>query len=560
VDGSFQSFDRDFDWSVSFSRARVQTRYDGWNIDQKRLRNAADAVRNGAGQIVCRINAVTVTDPGCTPIDLFGRDNVTDAARSYVTVRSGRNQSSISVPYTNDQSDLLASFGGDIVRLPAGKAKFNVTYEHRWESAETDPLEADRLGLVGAGTPTPSVRGSYHTNEFAGELLVPIVGGDFTLPLIRELEVNGSYRRVSDSVAGRESVWGAGVRWSVSRDLTLRSSLSRNFRAPTLNQLLQPATVSVSTAINPCSNTAIVSGSNPSARYANCLALFSANPAYGASGTNPAGSSPAARLADFFDFGNSFARVAVTTGGNPDLSNETSRTWTYGAVFQPRFIPGLTLTADRVQINLRDALSTFTAASFLATCFDSTTQPAGICGTFTYNPDGTLATAQATTYNAGYLKYRGEIYGLDYRFAIGDALAGGRDLGTLALSVQATHNTLRVTSVTGLDLTRTDNTTALPKWVVRPEVHYINGPFRLNYSLYYIPASKINYTDTVENASVLPVAANTRHNISFEYRLKNFSFRSGINNFTDEAPSYPYSANYGDIIGRQYFVGAKVSF
>jgi iron complex outermembrane recepter protein len=390
-------------------------------------------------------------------------------------------------------------------------------------------------------------------------LLIPLLGEDFKLPLVQKLEVNGSYRLVDDSLAGKESVWGAGLRWDVFNGLTLRSSLSRNFRAPTINELIQPATLSAAVVVNPCSNTAIVSGSNPAARSANCLALFQANPGFGAIAGNP-NATAAERLAAFYDYGSAFPRVLVTTGGNPDLKNEISHTWTYGFVFQPRFIPGLTITADRVQLNLRNALSQFTAAQFLSTCFDSTTQPTDICNTVTYNSDGTLATAEATTFNAGYLKYRGEIYDVNYRFGLSSLFGGKHDMGTITLSLQATHNALRVTSVTGLDLTRLDDTTQLPSWVFHPEVHYSLGALRVNYSMFYLPAEKINYTDNVENASVLPVAANVRHNISMEYTVHQLAFRFGVNNFTDEAPSYPYSANYGDIIGRQFFFGIRAKY
>ena len=196
----------------------------------------------------------------------------------------------------------------------------------------------------------------------------------------------------------------------------------------------------------------------------------------------------------------------------------------------------------------------------LAKDFDSTVQPAGICSTFTYNADGTLATAQATTYNAGYLRYRGEIYDVDYHFNVADLLGGDADLGSLSVSVQATHNSLDVTSVTGLDRTRLDGTVVQPSWILHPQLHYSFGPLRINYSMYYRPAEKMNRTDNVENQSIIPVAGNTIHNISFDYKVDVLRFRFGINNFTDKAPSYPYSAGYGDIIGRQYFFGVNVKY
>ena len=40
--------------------------------------------------------------------------------------------------------------------------------------------------------------------EISGEVLVPIIGGDFTLPFVQSLEFDGAYRRVKHSIAGSE--------------------------------------------------------------------------------------------------------------------------------------------------------------------------------------------------------------------------------------------------------------------------------------------------------------------------------------------------------------------
>jgi iron complex outermembrane receptor protein len=96
--------------------------------------------------------------------------------------------------------------------------------------------------------------------------------------------------------------------------------------------------------------------------------------------------------------------------------------------------------------------------------------------------------------------------------------------------------------------------------VVKPSIQWVRGPIRVNYTMFYLPSEPQNYTDTVENASILPVKANIRHNISAEYRFSKYAVRFGVNNLTDEPPSFPYGAGYGDIIGRQYFLGLKASF
>ncbi|MFD2137501.1 TonB-dependent receptor [Novosphingobium resinovorum] len=43
-------------------------------------------------------------------------------------------------------------------------------------------------------------------------------------------------------------MWDAGLRWEVTDGVTLRGSRSRNFRAPTLTQLLAPTSTTIGSA------------------------------------------------------------------------------------------------------------------------------------------------------------------------------------------------------------------------------------------------------------------------------------------------------------------------
>src|SRR3546814_18268181 len=62
------------------------------------------------------------------------------------------------------------------------------------------------------------------------------------------------------------------------------------------------------------------------------------------------------------------------------------RSWTYGVVVQPSFVPGLTFTADRIEVTLDNGLTAFSPANFLSSCFDSTDYPNNsACGNFTRN-------------------------------------------------------------------------------------------------------------------------------------------------------------------------------
>src|SRR3546814_18096607 len=78
-------------------------------------------------------------------------------------------------------------------------------------------------------------------------------------------------------------------------------------------------------------------GPNPAVRLQNCQALFAANPGYG-------------DLATFQDPAENTSLALISSGGNLNLKNEISNTWTYGVFVQPSFVPGLTFTADRIEV------------------------------------------------------------------------------------------------------------------------------------------------------------------------------------------------------------------
>lgn len=568
LDGNFDVGSRNFYYSLSGSYARVDGTIRNWRIDAARFNNAIRAVRNSSGQIVCSINAdanPANDDAACAPINPFGAGNVSQAARNYVNTLAGQD-------YRNQQIDLLATIGGDVITLPAGNMKFSAAYEHRIERASFDPLPANQAGNFGAMLAEVPTSGSYYTNELSGELLVPLVGRDFTLPLVKRVDLNLAYRYVSNSLAGNESVWNVGGTWEVVSGLTLRTSRSRNFRAPTLTQLLAPSSTTQTFVMSDaCDADRINGGARPDIRRKNCLALFQANPGYGVGQVLADGSviqpgtSAAVRLANFQDPSESFANALVTSGGNPNLRNEVSNTFTYGIVIEPRFIPGLSFTADRIQVDLRDGLSNFTTEDFVNTCMDNENPSATVCNAFSRlanpqgaNPGGTIVSGTTTTFNAGIIKYRGEVYKLSYEFALAK-LVGGKDIGSLYLGVEATHNSLLTTSVTGDTFTRMDDTTQAPTWSGRFDLRYVRGPFRFTYQLAYLGRIRSQTDATIETTPFPTVSSNMTHAISAQYDFGKLTLRVGVINLTNEAPSYP-TLSYGDIIGRQIYVGAKVKF
>jgi iron complex outermembrane receptor protein len=545
AEGDFDAANRNWYWTAQASFGRVEGETSAWGAHNGRFANAIFAVGGPSGP-ACLINVdgnPNNNDAACAPINPFGAGNISPAASQYVSVLVGED-------YTNDQFDFLTTIGTSLFNLPAGEVETVFAYEHREEDADFVPFEANQQGVTGTGAMEVPQSGSYNTNELSAEILVPVLSEETGA---KALEFNGTYRYVDNSIAGSESVWSTGLRWQVVDSLTLRATLSQNFRAPTLTQLVSPQTTGLSnTGNDPCDADRINGGPNPEIRRANCEAEWAANPQYG-------------DLATFQNPSENFSLAQVTTGGNPNLRNELSDTLTYGLVFQPEFVPGFTFSADRIEIDLTDGLSAMTPQEFMFACYDSSPQPADVCATFVrasaatidYRA-GTTISALSTTFNAGVVKYEGEYYVLDYQIPIGSVFGSGES--HLSLTLDATHNARYETSVTGTSFTRLDNTVQQPDWVSRFNARWIVGPLLFSYQLYYLSDVLSGPDATIETTPHPDIASNTTHSFSLSWDISEVvTLRGGVDNFTDKEPAYP-TISHGDILGRRWFVGATARF
>ena len=555
LDGTFHWGSREYYWDVSGSVGHSDSTDHHYDEIVSHFNNAVDAVENGSGQIVCAINDAAVTDAACTPFNPFTRLLPTAnaaAVRSYVAGIFGQSQE-------DTEQDYLATLGGPLATLPGGDLQFSTTYEHRVESAQFNPTEETQLGAGPSGTLTAPASGSYQTNEFAVELEAPVIGKDFTLPAVQALDFNGAYRYVENSVAGGEGVWNVGARWTVFSGLTLRGSRSRNFRAPSLLQLFDPATTALNAVgLDPCDSREIHSGPAGGAnRLTNCEAEWAAHPTY-------------TPLASFQDLAQNFATAAITTGGNSTLKNELSDVWTYGGVLQPDFIPGLSFTADRIEIKINHALTQVLPQDILEACYDST------AAAFASNPlcngagwmrdsSGQIVAAKSTFLNAALFEYRGETYNLAYGFDLSDIWHDDKDRGHVDMNIQSTYSEKNATSILGnsiVNIAGTAQTTSDaygdPRWVTRFDLGYTLDALRVSYELFYLPSTRAAPNATIANTPYPTVGANIQHSISAQYAFdEDWTVRAGISNFTNEKPSFPL-LSYGDIIGRRYFVGLNV--
>ncbi len=388
VGGVNGTFNDDWNYEVSANYGRFKSYYETeGNYITARFANAINAVAVGPN-IVCGINADVPTandDAACVPVNLFGQGQVSPQALAYFGHTSFRNQK-------NEQFVLSGFMSGDLsdlFELPGGPVGFAVGGEYRSEKQRSafDPITASGqtfLNLSPAFTPP-----SYKIKEAFGEIRIPLLAD---VPFFQELTIEAA-ARVSDYNVGNTGTvyaYNAGLIWAPVEDIRFRASYQRSVRAPTLGDLFTlPSQTFNNVFADPCGQQNI--NQNPN-RVANCAAAgvpttqtFTAG---GVTTTEPFTNRPT-------------SGVAAANQGNQELQEERGTSFTIGAVIEPSFIPGLSVSVDYWNVEVKDVIFTLTPQTVLEQCYDN---PSGIdnpfCASVTRLANGTLA-GQRTVFHAG---------------------------------------------------------------------------------------------------------------------------------------------------------------
>ena len=304
LEGEFTAANRDFYWNVHGVSGQSTNLTTGQPIiNNTRFLNAIEAVAltqddvdtiaaagsnpiGSAGDIVCQVtrdfargdvpadqirglvsgSGVTNDDPvdvtACAPLNLFGEGAASPEALEYV-VQRGLFDSDI------EQSIYSASIGGQVFELPAGWIQASLGYEARVEKANFDVGGAVEVGL-GRAAATPRTGGKYSTDEFFGEIVVPLISEDMNIPLAKNLEFEGSLREISNTQAGDVTVFTYGGTWTPFDGLSVKGNVTESVRAPSLTELFQPIVSTFEFADDPCDSRFINDGDNAANRQANC--------------------------------------------------------------------------------------------------------------------------------------------------------------------------------------------------------------------------------------------------------------------------------------------------
>lgn len=465
--------DYDFELSLNYGRNRFTDH--GQSIDQQKFVNAVNVALVG-GRIACSLvptvtgfpaGQVPVADPACVPLNLFGEGAPSRAALDYV-LRETVSRSRL------EQFVVNANLGGSPFALFGNPAAFNLGYEHHVEKARfrPDPFLQAGLGRSVAIAPTA---GRYRLDEVFGEALLPLVTPANRLPF-SHLTLIGRLRHVASSASPGFTAWTAGGLFAPVAGIELRGNFTRSFRAPSITELHSPRGVVMTAVPDLCSPAQIGAGPAPAIRRANCAAFLARYP----------GATPLAAAT---------VTVPARSGGNPGLASEKADSFTYGAVLRPAFLPGLRLTADYLDIRVRDPIASLSVNQIAQGCFDNADfdadDPArgnAFCALIRRDDNGqVLADPQDPAVTLGYVNgKRIRMSGVQASAAyLGSLVPLGLD-GTIELGGDLFHLRRRVVDVTGIAPARSDGVIGDPRWQGQLRLRYASDRWGL--------AAQVNYT------------------------------------------------------------------
>lgn len=290
---------------------------------------------------------------GCVPLNVFGpAGSITDAMLRYAKADS-------TVRLRTTLAQVHGELNGSLPiasPLAEDKVQFAVGGEYRSYTASQSPDLLAATGDLGGAAVVSAVKGAYSVYEGFAEIDAPLIQNKRFFEM---LDLQAGVRRSQydiDAVGSPSfgtTTWKVGVNWKPVRDLKLRGNYQHAVRAPNINELFSPITTGVSRlAVDPCAGAAPLANTNLAAI---CVAQGAPASTIGAI-ENPTSS-----------------QANLTSGGNSNLKPEKSDSFTIGAVAQPHFIPGLTLSIDYYKIKITDAITSPTPADLVNACFGSIT-------------------------------------------------------------------------------------------------------------------------------------------------------------------------------------------
>jgi outer membrane receptor protein involved in Fe transport len=413
---------------------------------------------------------------------------------------------------SEQQQDLYAvNIQGEPFELWAGPLSLATGLEYRKEqvTATSDPISQARGWRSINAQP---LDGEYEVKEGFVELVLPLAKDTL---FVDTLELNAAARLTDYSTSGSVETWKVGLNYGPNTQLRLRGTVSRDIRAPNINELFSGQSQFINSITDPLTNAQ--------------------------------------------------RQTLQLTGGNPRLTPEKADTYTVGFVLEPAWWSGFRTAIDYYSIDLEDAITAFTGQQIVDGCYIA--QQTSLCSGITRDPVTNVITqVNATLINAQELETSGVDIEAAYGFEVGAAQVALRLLGTY-IDELTTVSTGISTDFAG----QTGVTGGVPHWRGNFQTTYRAGPAMLGALVRYVQGGKYNnlFVEGVDiNDNSVP--SRTYLDLFGSYEIKRGWMVFGkVNNVFDNDPPVtpnaivqPNVANsvFYDRNGRFYSLGIRFEY
>lgn len=476
---------------------------------------------------------------GCVPLNLFGEGVADPAALDWITA-DGRARSRMR------HHVVSASLNGELFELPGGAIGWAAGAEYRKEHSRSTPDEWIQQGLL-TGYPTVAPeRGSFNVKEAFAEVNLPLLRD---APLAHRLSVGGAVRFADYSTIGAATTWKADAMWAPVRDFALRGTYSQAVRAPNIVELFSPQGGTYEQIEDPCDISQLNLGPSPGNRQANCSQLLTTL------GIDPTTFEPSESAV-------ASGSIPGLLGGNPELSEETAKSWTAGFVFTPRAVPGLSVSFDWYDIRLKDAVSYVSADELAALCVDAPSLDNVFCESITRsNLTGFIDGFELLPQNVSRFTTSGADLVVNYAFTLNP------DWGRFSWQLAGGYlDELTFISMPGADVVSSRNKTYAPKYSASSDLTWSRGNWDANFGTSYFSKTRRIDAETMaaEPDYIDPryvwYKASWVHDLQVGYTMRDKGLRiyGGANNVFDAGPDFPSGSFPNGWMGRYFYAGAKL--
>ena len=513
----------------------------------------------------------------CTPVNIF---NIEDPATIATLSKYNVN------PYGSTlyvSKGFEANASGELFDMPAGAAQlaFGAQWRNEYQRSEVEYVSLanpDATCQISQEACASPVKGGFTASELYAELFLPLLKD---APFAKTLNVTLGTRYSDFDLFGNNTSSKLQVEWRPIDDLLLRGTVAEVFRAPSVTDLYAGPAGNAPLLTDVCvgygadlNHDGVIDDTNPN-HAAACGAVTGATNIDPNTGIEDTGLSQSTGV------------VSGAAYVGYDLKPEQGKSFDWGLVYDPSWLPGFSVSLDYWRMYLNDTITNISAQIVLNSCFENAASD--LCRFINRFSDGEVNYIRQPAVNLGRLDVKG--WDVALRYKLPDTAWGSWSFGFDGTYVAQWDN--------DTDPTRSDDAIVhlaghfnssygmFGRVRARAFANWNKGDWSASWRIRYIGAFDLGNADINQGSSAdgacnlvnrpqfcgveVPYGSTTYHSFSVTYAMPkiNSTIELGVDNAFDKQPPIVYNnnvlnantdVNTFDTIGRYFFGRYTVKF